>query len=350
VAGSVCVIASLRCTKLFLAPVLLAVLGCESSKKANETGAQTSNTPVAASPAPATAAASPSAVGPALRIDPAKAWQYTKEIVAIGPRWDGSQGQKKMGEYIHSRLKNDQVEEDPFVADTPEGKFNMRNIVAKFPGTKDGIIVLGSHIDTNYPLRNTNFVGANDGASTTGLLLAIADQLRGKKLEGYSVWLAFLDGEEAIKSWSDTDSLYGSRHLAQKWQQDGTAKKIKAFILADMIGDADLDILREMNSTPWLEDVVLQAATRLGYQSYFFAETNTIEDDHLPFARIGVPVADLIDMTYGYNNSYHHTTEDTLDKLSPKSLQITGDVILETIRLINAGAGSSPAPPHKADK
>lgn len=276
-----------------------------------------------------------------MRIDPAKAWQYTKDIVAIGPRWDGSQGQKKLGEYIHNKLKNDQVEEDAFVAETPEGKFNMRNMVAKFPGTKDGIIVLGSHIDTNYPLRNTSFVGANDGASSTALLLAIADQLRGRKLEGYSVWLAFLDGEEAIKSWSDTDSLYGSRHLAQKWQQDGTAKKIKAFILADMIGDADLDILRELNSTPWLEDVVLQAATRLGYQSYFFADNSAIEDDHLPFARVGVPVADLIDYTYGYGGAYHHTTEDTLDKLSPKSLQITGDVILETIRLLNAGAGGA---------
>jgi len=358
------VIRSLRCTEFcgvssargfrtlrWLPLVLLAVLGCESSKKANEVGSQVSQPPASGSPAsaPGAALAAPGTMGPSLRIDPAKAWQYTKEIVAIGPRWDGSQGQKKMGEYIHSRLKGDQVEEDPFLAETPEGKFTMRNIVAKFPGTKDGIIVLGSHIDTNYPLRHTNFVGANDGASSTALLLAIADQLRGKKLEGYSVWLAFLDGEEAIKSWSDTDSLYGSRHLAQKWQQDGTAKKIKAFILADMIGDADLDILRELHSTPWLEDTVLQAATRLGYQSYFFADSNEIEDDHLPFAKIGVPVADLIDYTYGYGGAYHHTTEDTLDKLSPKSLQITGDVILETIRLLNAGAGAPSAPsPQKA--
>jgi Zn-dependent M28 family amino/carboxypeptidase len=339
------VIRSWRCTEFFLLVFLLAVLGCDSSKKADEMGAKASATP-AASVAPA-AAASPGPTGPALRIDPAKAWQYTKDIVAIGPRWDGSQGQKKLGEYLHGKLKNDQVEEDPFIADTPAGKIAMRNIVAKFPGAKDGIIVLGSHIDTNYPLRNTNFVGANDGASTTALLLAIADQLRGKKLEGYSVWLAFLDGEEAIQSWSDTDSLYGSKHLAQKWQQDGTAKKIKAFILADMIGDSDLDILRELNSTPWLEDTVLQAAKNLGYQSYFFAENNAVEDDHLPFARIGVPVADVIDFTYGYGNAYHHTTEDTLDKLSPKSLQISGDVILETIRLLNGGAGGGSSAPSQ---
>ncbi|HYL94090.1 MAG TPA: M28 family peptidase, partial [Alphaproteobacteria bacterium] len=182
-----------------------------------------------------------------------------------------------------------------------------------------------------------------DGACTTALLLAIADQLRGRKLEGYSVWLAFFDGEESIPSatpgdltWHDADSLYGSKHLAAKWQQDGSAKKIKALMLADMIGDADLDILRDANSADWLEDLVLEAATRLGYQSHFFAESSGVTDDHIPFARIGVPVADLIDYTYGYNNAYHHTTEDTVDKLSTKSLQISGDVFLETIRLINA--------------
>ncbi len=333
-----------RCSSLLLFILIVVSLGCSQGKTpvASSTPAPFVQPTAQGSPAPAKAI-EPS--GPALHIDPARAMQYVKEIVAIGPRWDGSKGQQQMGEYIHRKLKNDHVEEDAFVADTPEGKFNMRNIVAKFPGSKDGIIVLGSHIDTNYPLRKTSFVGANDGASSTGLLLAIADQLRGKKLEGYSVWLAFLDGEEAIKSWSDTDSLYGSKHLAQKWQQDGTAKKINAFLLADMIGDKDLDIQRDTNSTAWLEDLVLQAAQRLGYQSYFFAETIPgLQDDHLPFARIGVPVADIIDLNYGYNNSYHHTTEDTLDKLSPKSLQIAGDVILETIRLLNAGAGSSPPP------
>jgi Zn-dependent M28 family amino/carboxypeptidase len=286
-----------------------------------------------------------------MHIDSARAWQYVKEIVAFGPRWDGSKGQERVGEYIHAKLKNDQVEEDSFVAETPAGKIPMRNIMAKFPGAKDGIIVLASHIDTNYPLRKTSFAGANDGASSTALLLAIADQIRGKKLEGYSVWLAFLDGEESIPSaapgdmrWVTDQSLYGSRHLAAKWSEDGTAPKIKAFLLADMIGDKDLAIQRDSGSTAWLEDLILQAATRLGYQSYFFEQTlNALEDDHVPFAHAGVPVADIIDIYYGYNGAYHHTTEDTIDKLSPKSLRITGDVILETMRLLNAGAGGSAA-------
>ena len=289
-----------------------------------------------------------------MNIDPQRAWKYVKEIVALGPRWDGSRGQEKLGEYLHARLKASgaQVEEDAFVADTPAGKVPMRNIIAKFPGTKDGIIVLGSHIDTNYPLRNTSFVGANDGASSTALLLAIADQLQGRKLEGYSVWLAFLDGEESIPSakpgdlrWDDQYSLMGSRHLAQKWEQDGVNKKIKAFLLADMIGDKDLEIFRDDNSTPWLEDLVAEAARRLGYQSYFFGiGGGGIGDDHVSFAHFGVPVADIIDLDYGYNNAFHHTVEDTIDKLSPKSLQITGDVFLETIRLLNA-RGDQPAEP-----
>ena len=103
-----------------------------------------------------------------------------------------------------------------------------------------------------------------------------------------------------------------------------------------MIGDADLDIQEETNSTPWLSELVYQAATNLGYQSHFYQFKAGIEDDHLPFLRIGVPAVDIIDLDYGYNNVFHHTVQDTLDKLSPQSLAISGDVVLEAIRLVNA--------------
>lgn len=325
--------------------VFVCAVGCDRNKTA-----AASSQPAASPEATAQAAASVEPVGPAMQINPTHAWQYLKELLAIGPRWDGGEGQKKAGDYIHAKLKGVNVEEDAFAPDTPVGKVPMRNIIAKFPGTKDGIIVLGSHIDTLYPLRNTSFVGANDGGSSTALLLAIADQLRGKKLEGYSVWLAFLDGEESIPStrlgdlkWDDTQSLYGSRHLAQKWNDDGTAKKIQAFILLDMVGDKDLEVLRDASSTPWLEDLVFQAAQRLGYQSYFFSTSAGMEDDHTPFAKFGVPVADIIDFDYGYNNAFWHNTQDTIDKLSPKSLRIVGDVVLETIRLVN-GRGTMTTP------
>jgi len=118
-------------------------------------------------------------------------------------------------------------------------------------------------------------------------------------------------------------------------EEDGTIKNIKAFLLADMIGDADLNVDRDASSTPWLEDTVLQAATQLGYQSHFFGRTIAVEDDHLPFVHLGVPSADLIDLDYGYGNVFHHTPQDTLDKLSPKSIEIVGKVILQTIQLLD---------------
>jgi glutaminyl-peptide cyclotransferase len=269
------------------------------------------------------------------QFDGAKALAYTREYVAIGPRWIGSPGHAKAEAFFKDQFRRDQLEEDTFTTDTPAGAMTMHNFIVKFPGKKDGIIVLASHYETNYPLRNIPYVGANDGGSTTGLLIEMANYLRGRTLDGYSVWLVFTDGEEAIKSWSDTDSVYGSRHLAVKWQSDGTLKRIKAFILADMLGDRDLDVQRDMNSTPWLEDLIYQAASQYGWQSYFFENKTYDEDDHLPFVHRGVPCADLIDLNYGYGNSYWHTAEDTMDKLSAKSLTIAGDTILETIHLLN---------------
>lgn len=269
-----------------------------------------------------------------------KALDYTREFVSIGPRWPTSTNHAKAEAYLRAHLEHDQLEEDTFIADTPIGPVNMRNFIARFPGKKDGVIVLATHYETNYWLKNINFVGANDGGATTGLLLALADHFReqiahNKQLDGYSVWLVFFDGEEAIQSWSQTDSTYGSRHLAAKWGRDGTLKRIKAFILTDMIGDKDLDIQHETNSTDWLVSMVRQAARKFGDEKYFFQRDEAVEDDHLAFVNRGVPSIDIIDLDYGPNNSYHHTAQDMMDKVSAKSLTIDGDVILETIRLID---------------
>jgi glutaminyl-peptide cyclotransferase len=269
------------------------------------------------------------------RFDGVRALQYTAQFVSVGPRWVGSEGHSKAEAFLRRQFARDDLEKDTFTASTPAGVQQMTNYIVKFPGKKDGIIVLAGHYETNYPLRNTNYVGANDGGSSTGLLLQLASSFRGKKLDGYSVWLVFFDGEEAFQEWSHSDSLYGSRHLATKWQSDGTLKRIKGFLLADMIGDRDLDIDRDTNSTPWLLDLVDQAASRYGNQSYFFGRENTIEDDHLPFVERHVPSADIIDIDYGYDNSYHHTTQDTMDKLSAKSLTIVGEIFLESIQLLN---------------
>jgi len=270
----------------------------------------------------------------------ASAYEYAKDFAGIGPRWVTSQGHAKAEAFLRAHFQHDQLEDDAFMADTPIGPVNLHNFIVRFPGKKPGVIVLGTHYETNYPLRNINFVGANDGAATTGLLMAIGDRLRpqvagGKQLDGYSVWLVFFDGEEAFQTWSQSDSTYGSRHLAAKWDRDGTLKKIKAFLLTDMIGDKDLDIQHESNSTGWLVDLVRRSAHKFGYDKHFFQIEEAVEDDHLPFVKRGVPSIDIIDLDYGPNNSYHHTAQDTMDKVSPRSLTIDGDVILETIRLVN---------------
>ena len=275
--------------------------------------------------------------------DGAHALDYARQFVAIGPRWPTGPGHIKAEEFLRSHFQrtHDQLEEDTFTADTPIGPVPMCNFIVRYPGKKPGAILLGTHYETNYPLRNIGFVGANDGAATTGLLMAIGDRLHadtagGKKLDGYSVWLVFFDGEEAINTWSRSDSTYGSRHLAARWGRDGTLGQIKAFMLADMIGDKDLDIQRETNSTTWLISLVGQAAHKFGYDRYFFQREMAVEDDHLPFVARGVPSIDVIDLDYGPNNSYHHTAQDTMDKISARSLTIDGDVFMETIKLIDA--------------
>lgn len=325
-------LASVLAIFIFAIFVLIATMACNQTKPVE--GAPESITVNPIQSAPVVADSSIPATPPVF--DSTRAWQYTKEIVAFGPRPIGSANHKKVEDYLHSQLKGDLVEDDAFTVETTEGKFPVRNILAKFPGTRDGIIVIASHYDTNWPLRDTAYVGANDGASSSALLLEIANQLRGKKRDGYSVWLLWDDAEESMRlPWFDPEALYGVRHLAQKWQDDGTMKQIKAFLLEDMIGDADLNVEHDESSTPWLEDLVYRSATRLGYQSHFFARSIPMIDDHAPFLERGVPSADLIDFNYGYNNVFWHTTQDAVDKLSPKSLEIVGTVTLETVRMLD---------------
>jgi glutaminyl-peptide cyclotransferase len=274
------------------------------------------------------------------------AYNLTKQYLEVAPhRWIGSPGHAKAEEFIKAHFKEEAAkgnfETDTFTASTPAGLLTMSNFIVKYPGKKDGIIVIASHYETNYWLKDINFVGANDGACTTAILIELGNYLRTHPPQGYSVWLVFDDGEEAIKSWTATDSLYGTRHLAAKWSADGTISKIKAFMVADMIGAKDLNIDHDDNSTPWLLDMLKVAAKNTGHSNYIFKRETQVEDDHVPFARRGVPVLDLVDIDYGPptqerpEGGYHHTALDTIDKISPHSLQISGDLFLEMIRLID---------------
>jgi len=329
------------------------VCGCHgaasSSSAASGTGtigAQESAAQIAAEAAKAPPAAQTGG------FDGGRAYEQVAKLVSFGPRPPGSDAIHRTQDYIHSQLTGFgcAVDEDSFNAQTPIGNVAMKNIVAKIPGRTDpaarrsadepqadeskgqGIILLLTHYDT---LRLDNFVGAEDGGSSSGLMLEMARGLCGGKPETNAVWIAFLDGEEAqlvqngVAQWTDADSVYGSRELAARMAISGDLKRVRAVILADMIGQYNLRIERESSSTAALTDLVWKTATKLGYGNIFVPQKTTVEDDHGPFLKRGVPAVDIIDLD-GYQ--YWHTPQDTLDKVSAASLAAVGYVILTTVQ------------------
>jgi Zn-dependent M28 family amino/carboxypeptidase len=225
-----------------------------------------------------------------------------------------------------------QVEHQDFLANTPNGPVSMKNIVGKMAPSGKQVVILGSHYDTKL-MMNAAFVGANDGGSSTGLLLELARVLS-KRQNAFTVWFVFFDGEEAQREWSETDSLYGSRYFVDKLKADGQTGFIKALILMDMIGDRDLKLENDTSSTSSLMDLVRRSAAGLGYTKHMAASQKGMVDDHLPFIRAGIPAVDLIDYEYGFNNSFWHTSNDTLDKISPRSLKIVGDIVVRTLEIL----------------
>ena len=255
----------------------------------------------------------------------------TRKAVSFGERPSGSPANTRLREWILGELRplGGQISLDSFTAATPTGPVPMTNIILKFPGSSGKAIAVSGHFDTKR-IPMVHFVGANDGGSSTGFLLEFA-RAEAKLKHRDDLLIVFFDGEEAVGSWSDTDSRYGSRHLAEKWL-DGTLSHIKALINVDMIGDKDLDILNDENSSSSLRGAVRQIAAKLGDSKYFLAEASGIDDDHKPFADAGVNVIDLIDFDYGPNNSYWHTAQDTMDKLGAHSLQVVGNVVIELVK------------------
>jgi len=264
--------------------------------------------------------------------DGKRAFVHVAKQVSFGPRPSGSRAIMQLQDYLQSELKSYgcTVETDAFTADTPVGRLPMKNILVKIPGEKPGVILLATHYDT---LLKENFVGADDAGSSTAIMLELARLLcpqHGK----YAVWIAFFDGEEAMKQWSETDSRYGSRQMAASLSISGDIKKIKAFLLADIVGGRKAQFLRESSSTPALVDLVWNTAARLGYSAIFRNEATSAEDDHDSFLKRSVPAVDVIGDFV--NNGYWHTPQDALDKISPKTLAIVGHVFLESVKQLQS--------------
>jgi Zn-dependent M28 family amino/carboxypeptidase len=272
------------------------------------------------------------------KFDSNRAWEHLRRQVAIGPRPAGSAALAECRRYIIAQLKAAGVEarEQAFDAQTPLGRVPMVNVIATIPGARADRIVLASHYDTKL-FKQFRFVGASDGASSTAALLELGRVLQERKNE-FTIELLFLDGEEAVVEWREPDHTYGSRYYVEAAKRAGTLAGIKALVLLDMIGDRNLTLRRDTNSTPWLNEIVWASAAKLGYRSAFLNDVTTVEDDHIPFLSAGVPSVDIIDLDY----AAWHTAQDDLDRVSARSLQIVGDVVLDALPEIERRLATAP--------
>jgi glutaminyl-peptide cyclotransferase len=305
--------------------------GCKSGNPAQPTPAEPPFMSAVAGnpPAPAPGDEAPSAEKTG-GFDGKLAYEQVVKQVSFGPRPPGSAAIAKLQDYLVAELKSYgcAVETDSFSADTPDGRVPMKNILVKIPGEKPGILLLGTHYDTK---KLDNFVGADDAGSSTGVMLELARLLCNQPPEKYAVWIAFFDAEEAFNPtvWKDPDNCYGSRQMAAQLAASGDLPKVKAFILADLVGGRTPHFRRDTASTKSLVDFVWGVAAKLGYSDVFLNEPYDVGgDDHFSFTKRKVPSVDIIDLA---DVPYWHTPQDTIDKISPKTLAIVGHTILESV-------------------
>jgi peptidase M28-like protein len=285
---------------------------------------------------------------PKLPFDQAKVWDDLTYLVEnIGRRRIDTAGSLKTRLYIRQQLEplGWAFEEDTFEAQPPEGSGRKSlvqgtNLIARWPGTEEREIWLASHYDT---FDRPKFVGANDGGSSTAVLIELGRQLAGDKAmagtevsrrQGPGLTLVWFDGEEPFYPvrWDDeTNSTFGSRHLAAKLKASGEHEKIIAMVLLDMVGDKKLGLELEKYSTLWLRNHFRKTARNMGYDRYLSGEQE-IKDDHRPFLKVGIDCIDLIDFKYpDSSNKYWHTKDDTLDKCSAESMATVGRLVLAAL-------------------
>lgn len=265
--------------------------------------------------------------------DGQKAYEQVEKVVGFGPRPSGSAALEQSAAYIKQQLQSYglTVQEQVFTAASPYGPKQFRNIIAKTRIQHAGqnrVVIIGSHYDTKF-MTNVTFIGANDGGSSTGVLLEMARVAA----EQPDLWLVFFDGEEAMVEYSDKDGFWGSRYFVEELKRKNQIGSIKAMVLLDMVGDKNLNV----TVTGSLMEPVFDASRSAGFRDYFNYRGNSILDDHVAFLQAGIPAVDLIDFEFGSApglNDYWHTEKDTLDKISPHSLEVVGRTTLRLLSLL----------------
>jgi hypothetical protein len=285
-----------------------------------------------------------------------RAFEHVKKLVGFGARPSGSKALEQARRYIREQVGGELEE---WVAETPAGRVKMVNVVAELKGETEDTIIIASHYDTKR-FKEFNFVGANDGGSSTGALIEIARVLKhSTEPRRFTYRFVFFDGEEAVcREWDECgkpgapDNTYGSRHHVGLLKARDRFKHVRAVILLDMVGYDRLELGRDDLSTSWLVDILWRTARELGYSKQFVERAEAVGgDDHVPFLNAGAPAVDLIQLgTY----PHWHTAGDTLDKIAPHSLKAVGDVVLASLprieeKLLGVGRGKStpsPVPNH----
>ena len=278
-----------------------------------------------------------------------RAMDHVRKQVEIGPRPPGSPELAKTREYIVNELKSYglTVSTDEFVATTPLGQKKMVNITAEIPGDSKEVVILASHYDSKY-YKDMRFVGANDPGASVGTLIELGRVLAGSdRKPKLKYWLVFFDGEESFcEGWDDCgkpdapDNTYGSRHYISQLRNKNQLDRVRALVLLDLMGYSNLQLGRDTMSTKWLLDIIWQSAREIGYGSVFLERPEGVGgDDHEPFLRAGIDAVDIIQLnTY----PYWHKADDTIDKVSSRSMKIVGDVLLASLprieqRLLSKG-------------
>ena len=314
--------------------VMLLLVGCPSG--ANKSSNSNSATPSSSS-SPVTSGYS--------GFDGQRAFEHVRKQVEFGPRPPGSPELEKTREYLIDQLKSYglKVSTDEFHSVTPVGDRKMVNITAELPGESPDVIIISSHYDTKL-FKDIKFVGAVDAGSSTGALLELARVMAaGNRKPKLTYWFVFFDGEEAFCfNWDEChnpnpadpksplpDNTYGSRRYVAQLIEKKELKRGRAMILLDMIGYKNLQFGRDDMSTRWLVDIVWETAKHMGHGNEFADRVEGVGgDDHEPFLRAGIDSLDIIQLG---SYEYWHTKDDTLDKVSAKSLQIVGDVLLASL-------------------
>ncbi|MBA3513704.1 MAG: Zn-dependent exopeptidase M28 [Pyrinomonadaceae bacterium] len=267
-----------------------------------------------------------------------RAMEHVRKQVEFGPRPPGSSELEKTREHIVRELESYglTVWTNEFAASTPVGEKKMINITAEIPGESKDVVILSSHYETKF-YKDMHFVGANDPGASVGTLIELGRVLssNGWKRK-FTYWLVFFDGEESFcEGWDDCgkpgepDNTYGSRHYVSELQNKNQLDRVRALILLDMMGYRDLELGRDTMSTKWLQDIIWQTARDLGHSSVFVERPEGVGgDDHEPFLRAGIDAVDIIQLN---SYPYWHKPDDTLDKVSARSMKIVGDVVVASL-------------------